>query len=399
MIPVLLTHAQIKQYRLSFFTKLHAALQQDGIEMKVVYSDPPEVDKLKQDNVELPPEIGIKVPAHWFLGNRFLYQGLINQALRADLVIAEQANKNLHNYALLLLDALRSKRLAFWGQGGNHGLGRSGISEFVRPWVARRAAWWFTYTEGTASWLRSIGFPRERTTVLQNSTDTRALADQIAEVSDEQLAEVRQRLGIEPGSRVGIYCGALIKDKGIPVLLEATRLIRKRIPGFHLLILGAGPESERVQQAAGQAPWIHYLGPKFGEERAPFLKLSDCFLLPGYVGLAILDSFAAGLPLITTNVPFHAPEVGYLEEGINGRMTENNVEAYAESIAEILSDSRLLKQLKGGAGNSAERYSIEAMVEKFRSGVLQYLKLSGRFAAVAASGPACSGTKGGLAAK
>ena len=127
----------------------------------------------------------------------------------------------------------------------------------------------------------------------------------------------------------------------------------------------------RVQQAALQAPWIHCLGPKFGEEKALLLKMSDCFLLPGRVGLAILDAFAAGLPLITTNVPFHGPEVEYLEDGINGRMTENNVESYADSIVEILSDSDLNERLRHGASKSAKRYSIEVMVANCRHGILK----------------------------
>lgn len=380
MYQVLFTQAQMKQYRVPFFEKLHALLLRDGIEVKVAYSDPPEVDRAKGDNVDLPPDIGIKVPGYWLFGDQFFYQGLMLPALEADLVVAEQANKHLHEFILLLLRLLRVKRIAFWGLGRNTQPNHSWLSERLRPWIARRASWWFTYTKGTASWLVANGLAPEKITVMQNSTDTRTLTMQIARIPDERLEEVRRRLEIEAGSHVGIYCGILTADKGIALLLEAVQLVRKRIPNFHLLVLGGGPECTKVEVATQQASWIHYLGPKFGEEKALLLKISDCFLLPGRVGLAILDSFAAGLPLITTHVPFHGPEVEYLEDGVNGKMASNSVEAYAGSVVEVLSDVALLDHLKSGAHRSAERYSIEAMVENCRRGVLACVGASNRTA-------------------
>ncbi len=399
MIRVLFTQTQMKQYRLPFFTKLHATLLQDGIEVKVAYSDPAGVDKLKQDNVELPPEIGIKVPSYCILGGRLFYQALLRHALVADLVIAEQAIKNIHSYFLILSRMRGRGRLAFWGLGKNNDPGHSRLSEKLRPCIARRADWWFTYTKGTADWLAANGVARDKITVMQNSTDTRGFAAKIAAIPEEQVNQARKQLGIAPGSRVGIYCGILVPDKAIALLLEAARLVRERVPNFHLLVLGGGSESARVQQAALEAPWIHCLGPKFGEDKALFFKMSDCFLLPGRVGLAILDSFAAGLPLFTTKISFHGPEVEYLEEGVNGRMTENDVEAYAESVTEVISNPEILENLKAGARKSAEYYSIEAMVERFRLGILRCLRVTGLVAGAINGAPAFPGDERGSSIK
>lgn len=375
MTQVLIIQSEIKRYRISFYEKLYEALKGDGIKLKVAYSCPQEVQALRCDNVELSADIGTKVPGHWFFGNRVFYQAVTRQALAADLVIVEPAIKYLHIYMLLVLRMLPIDRLAFFGPGWNRGRYRSRLAESLRPWIVRRADWWFTYTEGTADWLAANGVGREKITVTQNSTDTRTFAGYIAAVPDIRVGEARKQLGIAPDSRVGIYCGVLASDKGIPLLLEAASLIRERIPNFHLVILGGGPEREKVEKAATEAAWIHYLGPRFGGEKALFLKMSDCFLLPGCVGLAILDSFAAGIPLITTTVPTHGPEVNYLEEGMNGKMTANNAKAYSESVAEVLSDLALLEHLKSGARKSANRYSVEAMAMNFRRGILTCLQL------------------------
>ena len=67
--------------------------------------------------------------------------------------------------------------------------------------------------------------------------------------------------------------------------------------------------------------WIHYMGSKFGRESAMLYKIADVFLLAGTAGLAIVDSFAAGLPLIATHLPTHPPEISYLRDGENGKLT------------------------------------------------------------------------------
>jgi hypothetical protein len=41
-------------------------------------------------------------------------------------------------------------------------------------------------------------------------------------------------------------------------------------------------------------------------------------------------------PIITTNYPFHSPEIDYLENGINGLVAENNIEDYSKTVIEVL---------------------------------------------------------------
>ena len=63
------------------------------------------------------------------------------------------------------------------------------------------------------------------------------------------------------------------------------------------------------------------MGQKFGREGLA-LRMADIFVIPARTGLAILDSFAAGLPLFTTDIAIHGPEAEtYLIDGYNGRKT------------------------------------------------------------------------------
>ena len=86
MARSLIIQANMKHYRVPFFTGLHAALQQDGIDLVVAYSAPNRIHAARQDEADLPGSFGLKVNGHW-LFDRFVYQHLWREIWRADLVI------------------------------------------------------------------------------------------------------------------------------------------------------------------------------------------------------------------------------------------------------------------------------------------------------------------------
>ena len=146
MAKVLIIQAGMKQYRVPFFIGLYEALRQDGIELRVAYSEPNSQHAVRQDGAELPSAFGLKVRGYW-LGNRFLYQPLWREIAGADLVIVGPENKFLINPLLLLLRAVRAKTVAFWGLGPNMHPDRSEFSEWIKERLLTSVDWWFAYTE------------------------------------------------------------------------------------------------------------------------------------------------------------------------------------------------------------------------------------------------------------
>ena len=98
-------------------------------------------------------------------------------------------------------------------------------------------------------------------------------------------------------------------------------------------------------------------------------KAADVFINPGMIGLAILDAFAAGLPVFTTAQASHSPEIDYLINGENGLISDLDIAKFSDSVANVFSDPPLLKQLKINASNTSEEYSIEKMAENFATGI------------------------------
>jgi glycosyltransferase involved in cell wall biosynthesis len=373
MKRVLIIQAQMKRYRVPLFEKLNAALAEDGIDLRVAYSDPLLQELDKNDNAELSAHYGVKVSGTWFFGERMLYQGVGREIALADLVIVEQANKHVWNHLLLLLSAFRRKRLAFWGLGENKQANRSEVSEWYKRKTLSRVNWWFAYTQGTARFLAENGADPERITSVNNAVDTGELRRLCSGFSCEELEVARRHLGIAPGDSVGVYCGMLDRVKGLDFLIASARKIRSCLVNFHLILVGGGPERVAVELQARGETWIHSVGPQFGREKALLLKLSDVLLNPGRVGLVILDAFAAGLPLLTTELAIHGPEIEYLEDGRNGLITPHVEEQYTAAIVRVLTEPELLARLRSGARESGEKYSIEVMVRRFRDGILQCL--------------------------
>ena len=96
-------------------------------------------------------------------------------------------------------------------------------------------------------------------------------------------------------------------DCALKFLLEACALVRAEVPDFEMIFVGSGADAGLVSQAARRHDWIHYVGPKFGRELVPYFMASKLLLMPGLVGLVVLDSFACEVPLVTTNVAYHSP--------------------------------------------------------------------------------------------
>jgi glycosyltransferase involved in cell wall biosynthesis len=375
MPRVLIIQAQMKHYRIPLFTRLFEILLQDGIELRVAYSSPHGLHAILSDDGELPSEFGRKVRGRWF-GERVIYQPLWREIADADLVIAGHENKYFMNLWLFLLSALQLKTVALWGLGPCLEEDQSRISHWLRERALKAVDWYFAYTDGIVSYLRQHGVPADKITSVQNAVDTCELRKSVAAISDEEVSQAKLKIGI-PDGPIGIYCGVLEPTKHVPFLVQSARLIRQRVSDFQLLIVGTGPDRPWVEKEASENPWIHYLGPKFGREKALALRMASVFLLPGRVGLAVLDSFAAGLPLFTTDLTIHCPEVAYLADRHNGRRAAHELQSYADAVVETLNSPALLENMRHNARLTASKYTIEAMAVNFKRGITECLGLQG----------------------
>ena len=364
---VVIVQSTVRHYRACFFSALPERLARDQINLRVIYSAPNPQQARKCDCVDLNSGLGIKVRADWIFPNRVVYQHAWRHLADAHLVVVEHASKHLLSYLLFASRAVSPRKVALWGHGFNQNGSRLG--EILRRRMLRLPDWWFAYTGATLRYLLAQGVPAEITTNVQNAIDTNALARAANRISLDQIDAMRKRLGISAPARVGLFCGSLYTPKRLPMLIASSAIVKCAVPNFHLVVVGAGPERSVVENAARKQPWIHYVGPKFDDERAPYFRIADLVLNPGMVGLGILDAFAVGLPVLTTDIPIHCPEIEYLEDGRNGIVTRHNPAEFAQAVVRTLSNDDLRGRLRDGARISGRSYTLSNMVGNFARGV------------------------------
>ena len=269
---------------------------------------------------------------------------------------------------------MNRKKLALWGHGLNHQALSNSLGNRFKRLYSANVNWWFAYTKGVASKVTAMGFPGDRITILQNAIDTKQLIRAYDNCAQEGVWNLRNTLSIEDGP-VGLFCGCMTPEKRLGFIIKACKQIKKKLPSFHMLFIGAGEESQKVRKEAAMNNWMHYIGPKLGKERVKFFKIADVLLMPGIVGLSILDSFAMKTPLITTDHSSHGPEIEYLENYRNGLIVPDTLVSYSDAVVRILKSKRMMTGMKQHCRKSALKYTIEQMIRNFVEGVIKSLEM------------------------
>jgi glycosyltransferase involved in cell wall biosynthesis len=369
---VVVVYKTLPHYRVDFFERLRHRLAEDGIRFRLIVGQP-DVRTAERNDTAMLPWAEVLHNRYLRVGSRsVVWQPCLLSLRTSDLVVVEQASRLLLNPLLGLWRLLGGPRLAFWGHGKNLDKARaSALAEWWKRKTIGSCDWWFAYTEGTAEFVAGGGYPLGRITVVQNAIDTDALRVLRAEVRGHEIEISKIELGIS-SSNVGLFVGSLYEGKRLRFLVEAADLIRQKLPDFELLIVGDGPDRSMLQSAASTRPWLHVLGARFGEDLARKSAVASVLLMPGLVGLAVLDAFALELPMITTAVLNHSPEIEYLRNGDNGIIVADpsSAAAYADTVVHILADRDLLERLRAGCREAALKYTVGEMVERFRGGLI-----------------------------
>lgn len=368
---VVFLQRMLPDYRAPLFPLLHQKLARHKIDFRLVYGQMTEGDGLREG--ELKGEWVRKVRNVYLAGN--IHYPIIGSSLNgADLIIVHQENAHLINYVLLAKRYLfKGPMIAYFGHGRNlRVVGTPTAKERFKRFFIDKVDWWFPYTDMSAEIVRHSGFDEHRITVVNNAIDTTKLSRMLEGFSDADVESIKKDLGLRGDESVGVFCGRFRPEK-VSFLLDAALRIKENFEKFRLIIIGKGEEQESIRAFAEMHDWVMYMGPRYDVEQARLLRVSNLFLMPGLVGLAILDAFAAGLPLFTADCGVHSPEIEYLKTGVNGVMTKNDPASYADAVINALNNKPLLQQMAENARTAASHITIDAMADRFTDGILRAL--------------------------
>ncbi|MDR2253072.1 MAG: glycosyltransferase family 4 protein [Bifidobacteriaceae bacterium] len=161
-------------------------------------------------------------------------------------------------------------------------------------------------------------------------------------------APVRAQFGLA-GRPVILNVSRLVPHKGQDTLIKALPLVLAAVPDAVSLIVGAGPERERLARLAARSgvdDAVRFAGPVPHAALAPFYAAADVFAFPTRdrtmglqvegLGMVSLEAQAAGLPVVVGSSG-GAPET--VRSGVTGyAVGSSDVPGLAGRLVELLSD-------------------------------------------------------------
>jgi alpha-1,6-mannosyltransferase len=183
-------------------------------------------------------------------------------------------------------------------------------------------------------------------------------------VPDDRTA-TRQSLGIDRGRILLLYTGRLSREKNTQTLLRAFEILHLRKDNkFNLVIIGDGPEREKVQKfqrRLGNISWISYCADSV--DLARYYRAADLFVHPGVqetFGLVALESQACGTPVVGIRGSYMD---GVICHDQKSWAQENSPEALADAI-EDFSSKKLSAVGRTAAGATENLYSWPRVFEE-----------------------------------
>ncbi|MGA8276564.1 MAG: glycosyltransferase family 4 protein [Thermoplasmata archaeon] len=178
---------------------------------------------------------------------------------------------------------------------------------------------------------------------------------------------LRASLNLE-GKRVVVFTGRLVPHKGVDVLLDAVAELPKDVV---LLLIGAGPRLSGLRARASRLEIEDRVRfcPNVSDVDLPlYLALGNVFVFPSEnrlegFGLAVAEAMAAGLPVVTADMP-GVREV--IEPGVEGLLAEPLLgDDVAEKLRRLLDDPALARRM-GAAGRirAEQRYGLATVVRQ-----------------------------------
>lgn len=186
----------------------------------------------------------------------------------------------------------------------------------------------------------------------------------VPNIADVEQFTFRDRPTLRPKL---VVTRSLEEIYNVACVIRAFRRVHTRFPEATLDVVGDGTQREMLENFVtelGLEKAVTFHGRVAHEDIAPYYELNDIFVnasnvdnLPG----TILESFASGLPVVSTS----AGGIRYIvEDGVTGLLVPcNDDQALAEKVLELLARPDLAGRIIENAHREAENYSLKRVRE------------------------------------
>jgi len=182
----------------------------------------------------------------------------------------------------------------------------------------------------------------------------------------ETQKQLKNKFNI-PGQSI-VYMGRVSYEKSIDQVIKSLPLMLHKIPQLKLMIIGDGPEKEKLEKLAkklGVLNSVIFTGFLYGEKLVEALRANDIFITASCsenMPLSVLEAMATGLPIVAVKEKGLAEIVKDNENGFFAKT--DDPQDIAEKTLMLLADDNLLKKFSENSRNLALEYSQEKVTAK-----------------------------------
>lgn len=133
--------------------------------------------------------------------------------------------------------------------------------------------------------------------------------------------DLRRQWGAEKGTPVALYVGRLAGEKNLRLVIDAWQRMKAHLPSLKLVLVGDGPQRDRLQEAA---PGAIFAGMLSGLPLAAHYASADAFLFASITetfGNVVTEAMASGLPVLAYD---YAAPGRFIRSGENGFLAPYN---------------------------------------------------------------------------
>ena len=229
----------------------------------------------------------------------------------------------------------------------------------------------WTVNNASCNILREYGY-KGKIEVVRNGTDLK-----YPENPQELIDKVNCLHNLDGQKNVFIFIGRIAMYKNLPLIVDALKILKEMGEDFKMIIVGGGPDETKLRQLVEEKGLTeNFVFAGMISDRTliqGYYLRSDLFLFPSTFDTSSLVPIEAAAHKLPTLLIKDSCTAENIEDNFNGFLSEENADAYAKRIKEIISTHGLIEKVGEESHRSVYR-SWEKVAEEVREKYQQVIE-------------------------